>query len=109
MFTPCERFSYGAISPIKATEDMTHPVGQRDGKLFTTPTGGLPDVTTEDNGKISQVVNGQWVASTALTQLTTRVSGVEDNNRALSAEVYSIQQELDGIGAALNALNGEVV
>ena len=106
---PCEKFTLSALSPVKATEEMTHPVGQRDGKLFTAPTGGLPDVTTEDNGKISQVVNGQWVASAALTQLTSRVSGVEDNNRALSSEVYSIQQELDGLGAALNALNGEVV
>lgn len=105
----CNPYTWSALAPIKATDDMTHPVGQRDGQLFTAPTGGLPDVTTADNGKIPQVINGQWVASTALTQLTSRVSGVEDNNRALSAEVYAIHQELDGLGAALNALNGEVI
>lgn len=27
----------GGISPVKATDDMTKPVGQRNGKLFTFP------------------------------------------------------------------------
>ena len=33
-------YKCGGIAPIKATEAMTQPVGQRDGQLFTEPGGG---------------------------------------------------------------------
>lgn len=56
-------YKCGGIAPIKATDDMTQPVGQRNGQLFTAPTGGgsgLPDVSDVDNGKVLKVVNGVW-------------------------------------------------
>lgn len=33
-------YKCGGIAPIKATDAMTQPVGQRNGQLFTEPTGG---------------------------------------------------------------------
>lgn len=33
-------YKCGGIAPIKATDDMTQPVGQRNGQLFTKATGG---------------------------------------------------------------------
>lgn len=33
-------YKCGGIAPIKATDAMTQPVGQRDGQLYTEPTGG---------------------------------------------------------------------
>lgn len=33
-------FKCGGIAPIKATDEMTQPVGQRNGQLFTYPSGG---------------------------------------------------------------------
>lgn len=56
-------YKCGGLAPIKATDEMTQPVGQRNGQLFTAPTGGgsgLPDVTGADNGKVLKVVNGAW-------------------------------------------------
>ena len=56
-------YKCGGLAPIKATDEMTQPVGQRNGQLFTAPTGGgsgLPDVTGADNGKVLKVVNGVW-------------------------------------------------
>jgi hypothetical protein len=56
---PCEKFTLSALSPVKATEDMTHPVGQRDGQLFTAPTGGLPEFNPETmEGWGPQIVDG---------------------------------------------------
>lgn len=36
-------YKCGGIAPIKATDAMTQPVGQRNGQLFTEPTGGGGD------------------------------------------------------------------
>lgn len=36
---PC-LYRCGGIAPIKATDDMTQPVGQRSGQLYTKPGGG---------------------------------------------------------------------
>lgn len=33
-------YKCGGIAPIKATDEMTQPVGQRNGQLFTEPGGG---------------------------------------------------------------------
>ena len=44
-------YKCGGIAPIKATDAMTQPVGQRNGQLFTEPTGsgGSSDYNDLDN------------------------------------------------------------
>ena len=55
----CNPYTWSALAPIKATDDMTHPVGQRDGQLFTAPTGGLPEYNPETmEGWGPQIVDG---------------------------------------------------
>ena len=48
----CCLFKCGGIAPIKATDAMTQAVGQRNGQLFTYPSGGgggASDYETLDN------------------------------------------------------------
>jgi len=88
---PSGIYKCGGIAPVPATDDMTQPVGQKNGLLFTTPpdsfvpdpTDGsdgdilvvssgeyvlqepgeyLPTVTADDNDKILRVVSGAWAA-----------------------------------------------
>lgn len=89
---PSGLYKCGGIAPVKATDDMTQAVGQRNGQLFTLPANGtvpdpgdipdgyvltasggewigeeipkeLPTVTIADNGKVLRVVNGVWAAA----------------------------------------------
>lgn len=86
---PSDIYRCGGIAPVKATEDMTQPVGQKNGKLFTAPgnivtpgnvgnvmtsTGSgwtsaapakeLPEVSEANNGQFLVVVNGAWTPKT---------------------------------------------
>lgn len=38
-------YKCGGIAPVKATDEMTQPVGQRNGQLFTEPSGGSGGTT----------------------------------------------------------------
>lgn len=42
-------YKCGGIAPIKATDAMTQPVGQRNGQLFTEPGGGGGGGTSDYN------------------------------------------------------------
>lgn len=54
---------YNNSQIFAATEENSHLIKIYQKNSSTTVSGGgLPDVTTSDNGKILQVVNGEWVA-----------------------------------------------
>ena len=61
---PSDIYRCGGIAPVKATDDMTVPVGQRNGLLFTKPE--LPHVTPANNGQVLTVVDGEWGLSNIL-------------------------------------------
>lgn len=56
-------YKCGGIAPVKATPDMTQPVGQRNGQLFTKPSGSeIPDPSDLPDGKILTTSGGEWIA-----------------------------------------------
>lgn len=60
---PSDIYRCGGIAPVKATDDMTQPVGQKNGLLFTAPGGSdLPDPSDLQDGYIIVVVDGAYVA-----------------------------------------------
>lgn len=59
---PSDIYRCGGIAPVKATDDMTQPVGQRNGLLFTAPSSQLPDPSDLQDGYIIVVVDGVYVA-----------------------------------------------
>lgn len=84
-----EPYTWVALSPIKATDDMTDPVGQRDGRLFISKKGRLPAIEVGDNGKVLVVDadgNPVWsgrllTAEQAIAELTPRVSTLESGKQ----------------------------
>ena len=59
---PSDIYRCGGIAPVKATEDMTQPVGQKNGLLFTKPGGtGLPDPEDLPDGEIIVTDDGEYV------------------------------------------------
>lgn len=59
-------YKCGGIAPVKATDDMTQPVGQRNGQLFTKPGGSeIPDPSDLPDGKILTTSDGEWIADDA--------------------------------------------
>lgn len=105
----CNPYTWSALAPIKATPEMTHPVGQRDGQLFTAPTGGTPDPSEALNGYILQVVAGEWQATNALAEIGSQVNSNRQAIAYLQTRISTVENTLDGMGAAIAALNGEVV
>lgn len=59
---PSGIYKCGGIAPVKATEDMTQEVGQKNGKLFTAPMSGLPDPADLPDNKILATLDGAWIA-----------------------------------------------
>lgn len=60
---PSDVYRCGGIAPVKATDDMTQPVGQRNGLLFTAPGGtGLPDPEDLPDGEIIVTDDGEYIA-----------------------------------------------
>lgn len=60
---PSDIYRCGGIAPVKATDDMTQPVGQRNGLLFTAPGGmGLPDPEDLPDGEIIVTYDGEYIA-----------------------------------------------
>lgn len=91
----CNPYTWSALAPIKATDDMTHPVGQRDGQLFTAPTGGLPDynpITMEGWGP--QIVNGAVAWTPNIKEVTADMLTVK---ATLTAQGRKIDEILEGI------------
>lgn len=105
----CGPYTWSALSPIKATDTMTHPVGQRDGQLFTEPTGGVPEPTEAQNGYILQVIGGTWQPTNAMAEALAKINGNIQSIAFLQNRVSAIETELEGVRAAVIALNGEVV
>lgn len=70
MFIPkCKKCCHrcGGISPVKATDDMTQPVGQRDGQLYTVPvSAGIKEI--EDTQEIVAQTDEDGKASLYLAQ-----------------------------------------
>lgn len=60
---PSDVYRCGGIAPVKATDDMTQPVGQKNGLLFTKPGGtGLPDPEDLPDGEIIVTYDGEYIA-----------------------------------------------
>ena len=60
---PSDIYRCGGIAPVKATDDMTQPVGQKNGLLFTKPGGtGLPDPEDLPDGEIIVTYDGEYIA-----------------------------------------------
>ena len=60
---PSDVYRCGGIAPVKATEDMTQPVGQKNGLLFTKPGGSdLPDPADLPDGEIIVTYDGEYIA-----------------------------------------------
>ena len=58
-------YKCGGIAPVKATEDMTQQVGQKNGQLFTKPGSVIPDPSDLPDGKILITNDGEWTAGDA--------------------------------------------
>lgn len=106
----CNPYTWSALSPVKATDDMTHPVGQRDGQLFTAPTGGLPEFNPETmEGWGPQIVAGAVAWTPNIKTVTADMVTVK---ATLVAQGAKIDEILVGITelAAIQAqiLTGEV-
>ena len=59
---PSDVYRCGGIAPVKATEDMTQPVGQKNGLLFTAPSSQLPDPEDLPDGEIIVTYDGEYTA-----------------------------------------------
>lgn len=59
---PSDIYRCGGIAPVKATDDMTQPVGQKNGKLFTAPSSQLPDPEDLPDGEIIVTYDGEYIA-----------------------------------------------
>ena len=60
---PSDVYRCGGIAPVKATDDMTQPVGQKNGLLFTKPGGSdLPDPEDLPDGEIIVTYHGEYIA-----------------------------------------------
>ena len=60
---PSDIYRCGGIAPVKATDDMTQPVGQKNGLLFTKPGGSdLPDPADLPDGEILVTYDGEYIA-----------------------------------------------
>lgn len=101
----CNPYTWSALSPIKATEDMTHPVGQRDGQLFTRPTGGVPEYSSAVNGYVLQVVNGELVWTPALSNATADILVLKGNISILESQMDEI---IDGL-VRLSAIQADIL
>lgn len=93
-------YTWVALSPIKATDDMTDPVGQRDGRLFTSSLGRLPAIEEGDENKILIVdENGRPVWSgrlmTAEQAISELQAGFIDLDTGKQKEVFSIDSQLE--------------
>lgn len=101
----CNPYTWSALSPIKATEDMTHPVGQRDGQLFTRPTGGVPEYSSAVNGYVLQVVNGELVWTPTLSNATSDILVMKGNIAILKSQMDDI---IDGL-VRLSAIQADII
>lgn len=106
-------FRPGALCPVQATDAMTEPVGQRDGQLYVAPTGGVPDVTETDNGKIATVLEGAWAVSDfypakirSIEGSILSIQGDLSYQQGIIDEIYSGIQQMS---RTLNAINREVI
>lgn len=78
---PSGLYKCGGIAPVKATDDMTQAVGQRNGQLYTFPSGGtgiIPDPTHVPDGYVLSVQDGMcvWVpAPSGLPEVTAADNG----------------------------------
>ena len=77
-------YKCGGIAPIKATDEMTQPVGQRNGQLFTTPGG---------SGS-----NGIFWAEYGVTSYT-------DVKNAIDAGKYVVVKKNDRVGVLIDITN----
>ena len=98
---PSGLYKCGGIAPIKATDDMTQAVGQRNGQLFTLPSGGtavIPDPTHVPDGYVLSVRNGScvWVPAP---------SGLPDVTAADNGKVMTV---VGGTWAAADPVSGDI-
>lgn len=98
---PSGLYKCGGIAPVKATDDMTQAVGQRNGQLFTLPSGGssiIPDPTNVPDGYVLSVQNGAcvWVPAP---------SGLPDVTAADNGKVMTV---VGGTWAAADPVSGDV-
>lgn len=105
----CNPYTWSALSPIKATEDMTHPVGQRDGQLFTRPTGGVPEYSSAVNGYVLQVLNGELVWTPTLSNATSDILVMKGNIAILKSQMDDIIDDLVRLSAIQADIIGGVV
>lgn len=101
----CNPYTWSALSPIKATDDMTHPVGQRDGQLFTRPTGGLPEYSSTVNGYVLQVINGDLVWTPVLSNATADILAIKGRIATLESQMDDI---IDGL-VRLSAIQADIL
>ena len=98
---PSGLYKCGGIAPVKATDDMTQAVGQRNGQLFTLPSGGtgiIPDPTNVPDGYVLSVQDGAcvWVPAP---------SGLPDVTAADNGKVMTV---VGGTWAAADPVSGDI-
>lgn len=104
---------FGSIAPVKATPDMTKPVGVKDGLLFTAPADGLPEVTKTDNGAVATVLNGAWTPSAIYPEKIRTMEGdilsMKGNLEYQQGIIQEIYTGLQTMSVTLNGINREVL
>lgn len=71
--------------------------------------GSLPVVSSEQNGWVLQVDNGQWVAANTMSPLYSRMLAVENSNTFNAGEIAGIKETLNGVAQMIATINGEVI
>lgn len=100
----------GAISPVEATDDMTVPVGQRDGQLFASNIGRLPDAENLEDYTVLEVQNGEWTPSLdmkeRLDDITDDITEANDDMADINRDIAALQLALEGILDRLESITG---
>lgn len=76
--------TYSSNTPGRIVFDETHNVICVDGEIYGG--GGLPSVTSSDNGKILVVSNGEWSLVTPISVYSG--SSEPNNNQGINGDIY---------------------
>lgn len=106
----------GSISPVPATEEMTEPVGIKDGQLWTKgPDGGLEervDTLETDVGNLQETATEHGTAINNLeidmTDAENDISGLQNRMNAAESNIGTNAQSIDQLEFDIADIRGDI-